>query len=92
MGWCYVCVSCEWVLCVYEKSRYMYIVLGGYMHIFCAPRLVCVLLLDLDLSRHHPFFYEEQRQPSSMPGFPKHGKSEAGSFDAICTSTCQNHL
>ena len=59
-GWCYVCVD--------GRSRYLYIVLWGYLrilwisasyHVFVygryrKSRLVCVWLSDLDLSRHHP--------------------------------------
>ena len=36
VGWCYVCVRCEsgvWILCVDGRSRYLCIVLGGYLHI-----------------------------------------------------------
>ena len=36
-GWCYVCVSCEWIMYVDGRSRYLYIVLGGYMRILGAP-------------------------------------------------------
>ena len=31
MGWCYV-----WILCVDGRSRYLYIVLGGYLRILGA--------------------------------------------------------
>ena len=40
VGWCYVCVSCESGLFVYiveGRSRYLYIVQGGYLHILGAP-------------------------------------------------------
>ena len=34
VGWCYVCVSCESGFSgVYGRSRYLYIVLGGYLRI-----------------------------------------------------------
>ena len=33
-GWCYVCVRCEsGILCIDSRSRYLCIVLGGYLHI-----------------------------------------------------------
>ena len=31
VGWCYVCVSCVWILCVDGRSRYLCNVLGGYL-------------------------------------------------------------
>ena len=31
--WCYVCVRCESGFCVDGRSRYLCIVLGGYLHI-----------------------------------------------------------
>ena len=34
--WCYVCVGCEWILCVDSRSRYLYIVIGGYLRILGA--------------------------------------------------------
>ena len=37
---CYVCVSCEYgFICVDGRSRYLYIVLGGYLHILGAPNV-----------------------------------------------------
>ena len=33
VGWCYVCVKCEWILCVDGRSRYLCVVLCGYLHI-----------------------------------------------------------
>ena len=33
VGWCYGCVRCVWILCVDGRSRYLCIVLGGYLHI-----------------------------------------------------------
>ena len=37
--WCYV-----WILCVDGRSRYLYIVLGGYLHILGAPSVQCCTL------------------------------------------------
>ena len=60
-----LCELLVWILCVDVTSRYLYTVLGGYLHILDAPsvqscctlpksRLVCVWLSDLNLSRHRP--------------------------------------
>ena len=34
---CYICVRCESGLCVDDRSRYLHIVLGGYLRILGAP-------------------------------------------------------
>ena len=36
-GWCYVCVIVSLDLCVDDRYRYLYIVLGGYLRILGAP-------------------------------------------------------
>ena len=33
VGWCYVCEVRVWILCVDGRSRYLCIVLGGYLRI-----------------------------------------------------------
>ena len=45
--WCYVCVR-VWILCVDGRSRYLYIVLGGYLCILGAPSVqsFCTLLIS----------------------------------------------
>ena len=78
-GWCGAIYVCVVSLCVYRRSIYLYIVLGGFLRILGAPSVlscctllisasqlicvcgryrksghVCVMLSDLDLSRHHP--------------------------------------
>ena len=85
-----VCQCVLWVsiLCVEGRSRYLYNVLGGYLHILGAPGvqqyiclratsqiqtfLCCQTWISLDNDR----FYEELCQPSSgstQPAFPKNG-------------------
>ena len=47
MVWSYVCVSC-----VYGRSMYLYIVLGGYLHILGAPSVHSVSTLSISASYH----------------------------------------
>ena len=57
-----LCEMWVWIICVNDRSRYLCIVLGGYLRILVVfvysryrkPIIVCVMLSDLDLSRHHP--------------------------------------
>ena len=66
-----LCVLCVWILCIDGRSRYLYIVLGGYLHILGAPSVqsCCTISIScgsrtwisLDITR----FYEEHCLPSS---------------------------
>ena len=81
-----LCMLCVWILCVHGRSRYLYIVLGGYLRILDAPRvnlyrhlLPTVHFANTDLfwcdcrssiSLDITCFYEEQCQQSSESEWP----------------------
>ena len=52
VGWCYVCLS----RCVDGRSRYLYIMLGGYLHILGAPSVQSCCTLSISAS-YHVFVY-----------------------------------
>ena len=74
-------MSCESnYVCVDGRSRYLYIVLGGYLLILGAPSGQSCCTLSISASyRDITRFYEEQRQPSSGSVWtvgPKNDKSD----------------
>ena len=48
--WCYVCVCCEWIICVDCRSRYLYIVLCGFLRILGAPSVQSCCTLSISSS------------------------------------------
>ena len=42
-----VCVLRVWIICVDGKSRYLYIVLGGFLRILCAPSVQSCCTLSI---------------------------------------------
>ena len=62
-GWCYVCVSCEsGFFCVDDKSRYLHIVLGGYLRFLVSPSVQSCCTISISAS-YHVFFMTDIANP-----------------------------
>ena len=45
-----LCVLCVWILCVDGRSRYLYIVLGGFLRILGTPSVQSCCTLSISTS------------------------------------------
>ena len=59
VGWCYICVSPDFY--VDDRSRYLYIVLGGYLRILAVPSVQSCCTISISAS-YHVFVYGRYRK------------------------------
>ena len=79
VGWCCVCVSLH-SLCRWQVQVSVSLWISAFWHVFVygryhKSRLICLMLSDLDWSRHHPLLWTAAPsiQRVRMTGMPKNG-------------------